>query len=277
MNQKLCFLVFLFLPLTLLSQEKFPTLNGWEIISEVDSYNSENLWEYINGAAEQFYDYGFEELKSAEFKSETISAVIDIYDMGTALNAFGIYMTERPRKGNYLNIGTEAIVTPPAQALLLKDKYYVKINFFDGDLTDKNGSALLKEIDSGLPGESKKPKEIDLLPEENKVEASTFYSKNGYQGLSELKNCLAARYEDGEETSYEFFVIILESKEHEDKFINSLNNKWKPINQNGHEILYRKIPYKGYMGILNGRNGIIGVTDSPDIETMKRRLLTTIK
>ena len=277
MNRKSGFLALLFLPLILLSQEKFPALDGWEIIGEVDSYNQENLWEYINGAAEQFYEYGFEELKSAEFKSGTISAVIDIYDMGTPLNAFGIYMTERPRKGNYLNIGTEAIVTPPAQGLFLKDKYYVKINFFDGSLTEKNGMTLLKEIDRGLPGESNKPKEIDLLPLENQVEASVFYSKNGYQGLSELKNCLAARYEDGEETSYEFFVIILESKEHEDKFINSLKNKWKLINQNGSEILYRKIPYKGYIGILYSKNGIVGVTDSPDIETMTRRLLTTIK
>ena len=267
-----CFsILILLLPLFLFSQEQFPVLKGWEVLSETEVYDTDNLWEYINGAAEQFYDYGFEELKAAEFKSKKISASVDIYNMGTSLNAFGIYMTERSRKGNYLDIGTEAVVTPPSQGLLLKDKYYVKINFFDGKLTEKLGIALLKQIEKGLPGENSKPQEIDLLPEENRVAGSIFYSKKGYQGLSELKNCLAAKYEI-DEKKYQYFVVIPESEKDGAEIEDALIAKWKKTEKDGHYVLYRKIPYKGYIGIFLGPEGMLGVTDCPDKGTMLERL-----
>ena len=38
----------------------FPDIKGWQPQGEVLRYNSENLYEYINGAADQFIAYGFQ-------------------------------------------------------------------------------------------------------------------------------------------------------------------------------------------------------------------------
>ena len=269
-------ILILLMPLILSAQDKFPKPDGWQVIEKVDTYNRDNLWEYINGAAEQFHDYGFEELKTAELKSKKISAVVDVYNMGKSLNAFGIYMTERPRKGEYLQIGTEAVITLPSQGLLLKGPYYVKINFFDGKLTKKMGLALLEAIANDLPSAEAELKELSLLPVENRIPGSTFYTKSGYQGLSELKNCLAAEYEcnDGK---YQYFVIISESEQDAANIEESLSAKWKAMEIEGNHFLYRKIPYKGFAGIYLGPEGMIGVTDSPDKDTMISRLKNIIR
>ena len=42
-----------------LSAVEFPDVEGWEKTSEVKTYTPDNLWEYINGAADQFIEYGF--------------------------------------------------------------------------------------------------------------------------------------------------------------------------------------------------------------------------
>ena len=46
--------------------EDFPKLKGWTPVSEVSTYEPENLWEYINGAAELFLAYGFQFLRSCD-------------------------------------------------------------------------------------------------------------------------------------------------------------------------------------------------------------------
>ena len=40
----------------------FPEIEGWSPESAVSSYDSESLWEFINGAAETFMQYGFQGL-----------------------------------------------------------------------------------------------------------------------------------------------------------------------------------------------------------------------
>ena len=110
----------------------FPDIKGWKPISEVLRYNPDNLYEYINGAADQFIAYGFQELLTRDISSEGLQVTVDIYDMGTRLNAFGMFKTESPRDQQALIIGTEAFVSPPYQCLLLKENYYVKVNVYEG-------------------------------------------------------------------------------------------------------------------------------------------------
>ena len=64
--------------------EDFPKLKGWKPISEVSTYEPENLWVYINGAAELFLAYGFQYLRSCDLEGSGISVTLDIYDMGNS-------------------------------------------------------------------------------------------------------------------------------------------------------------------------------------------------
>ena len=44
-------------------------LPGWSRITEPEHYEADNLWEYINGQADFFIDYGFVRVDAAEYRS----------------------------------------------------------------------------------------------------------------------------------------------------------------------------------------------------------------
>ncbi|MCK5077264.1 MAG: hypothetical protein KAR38_12860, partial [Calditrichia bacterium] len=101
-------------------------LPGWELEGELIHHTPDDLWKYNNGAAEQFLSFDFQKLQSGDYKSGSLGITIDIYDMGTPLNAFGIFNLEKPKDKKFLKIGTATILAPPYQMLQLKDKFYIK-------------------------------------------------------------------------------------------------------------------------------------------------------
>ena len=76
----------------------FPVVEGWSRPGDVLTYDADNLWEYINGAAELFVEFGVQTCRTADLVSGEVTVTVDLYDMGTPLNAFGVYERERPGK-----------------------------------------------------------------------------------------------------------------------------------------------------------------------------------
>ncbi len=258
------------------SATNFPDIKGWKPVSDVLSYNPDNLYEYIDGAADQFIAYGFQELRSRDLLSESLQVTIDIYDMGTRLNAFGMFNAERPQDENVLPIGTEAYISPPYQCLLLKDNYYVKVNAFEGEITNENSRPLLKAIAKALPGEVGYPHELNMLPAGGKIADSEGFVRQAFLGLSELNNCVYANYKDGEK-EFRCFVIIPMSHESRQAIWDAIAPKWKKVDHKKFSILTKKVPYIGLTGITFIEKKIIGVTDCADESEMLKRLEQVMK
>lgn len=254
----------------------FPDIKGWKPVSEVLKYHPDNLYEYINGAADQFIDYGFQELRSRDFSSENLQVTIDIYDMGTRLNAFGMYKTERPRDQQILAIGTEAYISPPYQCLMFKENFYVKVNAFEGEITIDKGKLLLSAISEVLSGDVGYPAELKLLPEEGKVPDSEGFARQAFLGLTELTNCVYAIYKDGE-TEFKYFVMIAIGGETNESIWERLAAKWQKMNNKTLSILAKKVPYVGLNGIMLADKKIIGVTNCKDESQVLIRLERSIK
>ena len=102
-------------------------VSGWKLEGKTYSYIPQNLYEYINGAAEFFIAYGFIELTGANYFSvsgERDFLTIDIYDMGDKLNAYGVFQSRRDTQASSLNIGS-ASVGSDDYISLYKDRFYV--------------------------------------------------------------------------------------------------------------------------------------------------------
>lgn len=252
--------------------QDFPGLQGWSATSEVSTYLPDNLWEYINGAAELFLAYGFQSLRSCDLKGHGISITVDIYDMGNCLNAYGIYTTERPDELSRLPIGGEAIVAPPYQGLLLKNRYYVKADIFDGELTEAIGKTLLAQIAGALPGDDGLPGELQLLPAEDMIAGSEGFVREGYLGLSELENVLFARYLDEDERTFEYFYLVTMTEQTSEHIWGKLLVNWEKIDHRGSTVLIRALPYRGMAGIALSQGQLWGVSESKDIAELRRRL-----
>ncbi|NOZ60439.1 MAG: hypothetical protein GXO74_02050, partial [Calditrichaeota bacterium] len=59
--------------------------------SKAEVYDPENLFEYIDGGADIFLSFGFQQLQVRDFAFDSLQFTVELYNMGTPLNAFGIY------------------------------------------------------------------------------------------------------------------------------------------------------------------------------------------
>jgi len=168
-----------------------------EIIEVSEVYTAENLYEYINGAAEAFIAYDFEQLAHQVYMVGGTEVTVDIYDMGTLENAFGIYSRERRRGNDFLSIGTEGYQAGDILNFT-QDCYYVKLAAFaeSGDAS----SLLLsfsESISGQLPPSSGLPETFSLLPTAGLVPHSQIYIKQSPLGHNFLSPGYMADYRLG--------------------------------------------------------------------------------
>jgi hypothetical protein len=192
--------------------------------------------------------------------------------MGTRLNAYGMYMTERPDQPGPVKIGAEAVILPPYQCLLLKDRYYVKVNVYEGKMTEAAGKPLLTSIAKALEGAETMPEELGLLPGEGMVPGSQKFVKEGYLGLSGLKNCVSARYQDQNGKGFEYFIMLPSAGETRQDIWKRLSKKWTLATPKDYPVLSKDIPYKGKVGLILIDGGILGVTGAGSESELLKRL-----
>jgi hypothetical protein len=262
----------LFTCLHSLYAKSFPKIEGWQVSSEILTFNDGNLWEHINGAADQFIDYDFIELQTCELIQGSMVISIEIYRMNTALHAFGIYTAERPSDATRLAIGGEAVILPPGQLLLLKDVYYIKIYAYEGEFTAQNGETLLTKIAAALPGYDGLPTQLSLLPEKFKIPGSESFIGKSFLGLKELRNCIFAEYSVSAKIPHRIFYILDEGPE---IWMTLADMNWEKIELDHDQYLYRSIPYKGIIGLYLDQGYMTGIAffeDIADINDIRARL-----
>ena len=267
MKKTVLILIILVLNVSTITANDFPEFSNWKTLSEVMYYNPDNLWEYINGAADQFIDYGFLTVGVGEFETEGVQFSVDIYDMGNPLNAFGVFATESRGVKNRYDIGTLAAISLPSQALMFKGKYYIKIYAFEGELNESSGKIFLKDIAEKLDGSTELPAVLQKLPGSDKINGSEGFTRLGFLGLSDLKNCLYADYMDENGEKYQFFLVKPEKDRTDKETFENIDKGWKALEWQQNKVKTRKIPYQGITAVILLPGGLYGVSNAatPDI------------
>ncbi len=243
-------------------------ITGWTPAGEAVTYPAEKLWEVIDGAAEQYLSYGVQGLSTCDLAQGDLLVTVSIYDMGSRLNAFGIFGSERSEPDTINTIGSAASLAPPYQALMWKEEYYVKVEVYQGKLDEDTARELLSVLADRLPGSTQAPPELHLLPKQWLVAGSGGYTASGYLGLGELNHCLHARYELADGKEYRVFVLLPESRKSITAIWQELILAWEPATNTTDLALYRKIPYQGVVGVFLTQRGILGVADAESVEEM---------
>lgn len=101
---------------------------------------------------------------------------LDIYDMGSSENAFGIYSINRlPTSEYYPWAGDESIVKPQ-HFYMWKGRYYIEIEAFEyADDIYEGMINLAKAVDKKIKSKGEIPKIINLLPKERRIRRSEKY------------------------------------------------------------------------------------------------------
>lgn len=187
-------------------------LSDWRITSEPRFFKPDNLFEYINGAADQYLLYGFRKVITTDYAvgADSSSVNVEIYCMKSPTHAFGIYAAERSAEVPPVAIGVQEYLGTNV-LIFYKGPYYVKMTSFT---FSKDLSASLEQmgrsIADKIPGEFKEPEMFRYFPEENKVKQSERYIPTSFLGQNYLQNGYRCDYASDEET-YQVFLVPLES------------------------------------------------------------------
>jgi hypothetical protein len=187
--------------------EIFSDIDGWTRDGEPLTYSPDDLFEYINGAADVYLGYEFQELASLSYdRGESQSLTIDVYRHDSNRNAFGIYSQERPLEARFVNIGSQGYYEEGVLNFW-KGHYYVKIVGFDlRDDDEPLLTGVARDIAGRLEGETGFPKPVQCLPEKGMIANREKYIARDFLGHGFLCCAFVADYKlDGGKTR--LFII----------------------------------------------------------------------
>jgi len=185
----------------------FPTITGWTPDGAPRTYSPDDLFEYINGAADVYLGYGFQELVSLNLdKDESKSLTIDMYRHDSNRNAFGIYSQEKPLEARFSDVGTQGYYEEGVLNFWM-GHYYVKIAGFDLGEADKTLlEGLARDIAGYLEGEKGFPKPVGCLPDEAMIANSERYIARDFLAHGFLCCAFVAEYDMGASKSQVFII-----------------------------------------------------------------------
>ena len=180
------------------------SLGGRQRVGMPRAFARDTLYEYVNGHAEYYITAGFEGLAVGDYGADAQgqpALVVNLWDMGKPLHAFGVLMDEAaadaaPLEGDVLGFRTANGLS------LAHGRYYVQVNSYAAGV---DPAADVAELVSALGAADQGGAAALHFPALGRVLGTRFVKEN-YRGLDMLANALVRRFErDGVEI--EAFVI----------------------------------------------------------------------
>ena len=165
-------------------------------------YRSANLYEYMDGGADIYQLYDFETLLHWDLHTSAGDLTLDVFDMGTPENAFGMFSAESSPAYDYFPLGVaayrnEGIIN------FAQDRYYVKLAAFG-----ESSSAVLNEYataissrmgGSRMGGSRELPALLRKLPEAGRKPHTEQYIRKDPMGHPFLAPVYQAVYGSGKD------------------------------------------------------------------------------
>lgn len=185
---------------------EFPALQGFKIKTSYPVYVRDNLWDFIDGAADTYLAYGFIDVHVAEYKKGKQVIKAEIYRHSDNTMAFGIYSSERSPSFHFVNMGAQGYIEGGV-INFFKGNYYIKIRTYS---TKSNilsaAETLAGRIATMLEGSTKLPETLSLFPDQGrKVNEETFINES-VLGHSFLSNAFKANYQVGND-NFSIYII----------------------------------------------------------------------
>jgi hypothetical protein len=210
-------LLCLFAPAAALSQARagsadlaalVPKTAGWTLAEAPRHYFPDDLFEYIDGAAESYLSYDFHELVVADFEKTGSKATLtlEIYDMGLPINAFGIFAAERYPENKVVSLGDLGYVEGESMNILA-GRYYVKMLAFGLDAaTETTLAEFGARVAAAVKPGGGLPPLVRTFPKDNLVARSERYVKKNFMGYEFLHDGYVATYKSGGKELEGFFI-----------------------------------------------------------------------
>ena len=154
-------------------------VKGWIQEGTTLRFPANELYGHIDGGAELFLEFGFDELLVQRYIHDGLEIDMEIYRMSTPLAALGIYLI---RKGNEKPVdGVKARSTGNQyQITALKGRDYIQINNLSGEAAILPDMIQMLNLVLGIIPDAHTPDVFNVLPTENKITGSEMIMAGPY-------------------------------------------------------------------------------------------------
>jgi len=148
-----------FSPFKVLPEE----IDGWTIGQADRTYDSETLYDYIDGGAELFLSYGFQKVYSRLYSQpDQPDIFVDIFEMNSSVDAFGVFSQSREKDEYNFGQGSQQ---SKGSITFWNDKYYVSIISGVETAESKTASEKIAAIiDAKIETDGPLPEVLNYLP-----------------------------------------------------------------------------------------------------------------
>jgi hypothetical protein len=183
-------------------------LQGWSRSTDPETFDADTLWEYINGQADFFIDYGFVRVDTAEYRPdrESGSVVLEVYEMSRPQEAFGIFAAERTSGDRSIEVGSGAYLGANVLGFWQAERYVKLTSFDDSPAIEQQLIGLAQEISSRLPIADGELVTLRLFPADGRIPASERFIPTNFLGQPYLTDAYRVDFNlDGE--GVQLFIV----------------------------------------------------------------------
>lgn len=243
----------------------FPEVQGWKQTEEILTFSPRKLYDYIDGAADLYLTYEFQELEVGAYQSANKASVtVEVYRHKTPTQAFGIYSQERLSNANFLDIGAQGLMEKNI-LIFTQGNYYVKINSEETGAEDERVLlTFAKKISENIGEKGSLPAILSSFPEEGKRKNSEKFIAKNFLGYSFFLPGFMADYD---QAGKKFKLYVMEGATLEDcrnmiqKYLEKID---KPRERTEEGRFTLQDPYHGEMDFVWKGKYIWGVLNLGD-------------
>ncbi len=170
---------------------------GWTQQGEARSYDSETLFDYMDGNSEGYFAYGFTTMKGVTcVNAAGDQLVIDVSEMGDPDRAWGFFVTNRDQRAPVERIGSAGQVLP-RRATFAKGRYYAEIAASPDKDHREALRAFVVALEPHVPGPAAVPEAVAWFPAEGLTPESIRLVPESVLGLRLLKSGFMGQYAVG--------------------------------------------------------------------------------
>ncbi len=136
---------------------------GWKTAGHDQIYDPKTIFSYINGGAEVYKAYNMHACLSRRYtRPGEPSIVLDIFDMGSSIDAFGV--STHDTDGDVMDIGQDSRFRP-AWLSFWKNRFFISIYMEEETAASENTVKLLgRQVAAQISEEGIRPRILSLLP-----------------------------------------------------------------------------------------------------------------
>lgn len=250
----------------------FPEKPGWKVSTDFPVYSPANLWDYINGAADGYLSFGFQELRMAEYTRGKQTIKVEVYRHKDDLHAFGIYATERSPRYEFLDIGAQGYQKGEILNFLAGENYVKLQANTDKSKAVKTMISIAESLATNLDTDANFPKLLKTFPEKGKVANRESFIAQNFLGHEFLNEVFTTDYEVKDK---KFRLFLTEKSSPEEckmlikKYLEFTGQDLSPVDQGLYLIKDR---YNGDIPLIWDGNVIYGIYDCEDPKLIEEYL-----